>query len=66
MPGEFKIDKIMGLYERDNEQEKVKIPGPIPFELVLQVRWWKNDEIPLSFNSNFDNILNLGFSTRQK
>lgn len=39
MPGEFSIDKIMGLYERDNEQEKIKIPGPLPFEIAVQVIW---------------------------
>lgn len=38
MPGEFSIDKlIMGLYERDNEQEKIKIPGPIPFDVAVRV-----------------------------
>lgn len=39
MPGEFMIDKIMGLYERDNEQEIIKIPGPIPFDLSVKVRF---------------------------
>lgn len=38
MPGEFAIDKTMGLYERDNEQEKIKIPGPLPFEIAIRVR----------------------------
>lgn len=37
MPGEFAIDKMMGLYERDNELEKIKIPGPIPFDISLKV-----------------------------
>lgn len=37
MPGEFAIDKVMGLYERDNELEKIKIPGPIPFDISLKV-----------------------------
>lgn len=37
MPGEFAIDKTMGLYERDNEQEKIKIPGPLPFEIAVKV-----------------------------
>lgn len=37
MPGEFAIGKIMGLYERDNDQEKIKIPGPIPFDLSIKV-----------------------------
>lgn len=39
MPGEFSIDKIMGLYERDGEQEKIKIPGPLPFDISVQVIW---------------------------
>lgn len=37
MPGEFMIDNIMGLYERENEQEKIKIPGPIPFDITIKV-----------------------------
>lgn len=37
MPGEFSIDKIKGLYERDEEQEKIKIPGPTPFEIAVRV-----------------------------
>lgn len=37
MPGEFAIEKTMGLYERENEQEKIKIPGPIPFEIAIKV-----------------------------
>lgn len=37
MPGEFKIGYIVGLYERENEQEKIRIPGPIPFDLTLEV-----------------------------
>lgn len=37
MPGEFMIDKIMGLYERENDQEKIKIPGPIPFNISISV-----------------------------
>lgn len=42
MPGEFAIDKIIGLYERDNEREKIRIPGPIPFDLTINVRFSKN------------------------
>lgn len=42
MPGEFSIDKIMGLYERENELEKIKIPGPLPFEIAVQVKLKKN------------------------
>lgn len=38
MPGEFSIHKLTkGLYERDNEQEKIKIPGPIPFDITVKV-----------------------------
>lgn len=37
MPGEFMIDKIIGLYERDNEQEKIQIPGPLPFDITIEV-----------------------------
>lgn len=47
MPGEFSIDKIMGLYERESELEKIKIPGPLPFEIAVQVNIYKmnkNDE----------------------
>lgn len=42
MSGEFMIAKAMGLYERDNEQEKLKIPGPIKHEITVNVRG-KND-----------------------
>lgn len=38
MPGEFKIGYLIGLYERENEQERITIPGPIPFDLSLEVR----------------------------
>lgn len=37
MPGEFAIEKITGLYERENEREKIRIPGPIPFDLTINV-----------------------------
>lgn len=37
MPGEFAIEKIVGLYERENEREKIRIPGPIPFDLTINV-----------------------------
>lgn len=37
MPGEFTVGKATGLYERDNEQEKIKIPGPIPFDISIKV-----------------------------
>lgn len=46
MPGEFAIDKIMGLYERDNEQEKIKVPGPLPFEIAVRVRHSFSDLCP--------------------
>lgn len=38
MSGEFMIAKAMGLYERDNEQEKLKIPGPIKHDITVNVR----------------------------
>lgn len=38
MSGEFMIANAMGLYERDNEQEKLKIPGPIKHEITVNVR----------------------------
>lgn len=37
MPGEFKVGYLTGLYERENEQEKITIPGPVPFDLTLEV-----------------------------
>lgn len=37
MPGEFSVGKAMGLYERDNEQERIKVPGPIPFDISIKV-----------------------------
>lgn len=37
MPGEFTVGKSMGLYERDDEEEKIKIPGPIQYEMTLSV-----------------------------
>lgn len=37
MPGEFAIEKITGLYERENEREKIRIPGPIPFDITINV-----------------------------
>lgn len=39
MPGEFAIDEINGLYERENEREKIRIPGPIPFDLTINVSY---------------------------
>lgn len=44
MSGEFLIAKAMGLYERDNDQEKLKIPGPIKHDITVTVRYfhtWK-------------------------
>lgn len=37
MSGEFLIARAMGLYERDNEQEKLKIPGPIKHDITVNV-----------------------------
>lgn len=37
MSGEFMIANAMGLYERDNEQERLKIPGPIKHEITVNV-----------------------------
>lgn len=37
MPGEFFVDKVVGLYERENEREKIRIPGPIPFDITINV-----------------------------
>lgn len=37
MPGEYDIAGSLGLYERDNEVEKLKIPGPIKEDISLYV-----------------------------
>lgn len=37
MSGEFLIAQAMGLYERDNDQERVKIPGPIKHNITVYV-----------------------------
>lgn len=66
MPGEFAIDKMMGLYERDNEQETIKIPGPISFEMTVQVRQTpssENHEIFMNF-IKFPQL--IGVSSREK
>lgn len=69
MPGEFVIDKstnILGLYERDSEQEKIKIPGPIPFEITVQVSCKQTPGL-LKILMCFFSILHwLGFGSRQK
>lgn len=38
MSGEYELGGTLGLYERDNEREKLKIPGPIKDNLSLYVR----------------------------
>lgn len=37
MSGEYKIAGTVGLYERENELEKLKIPGPIKEDISLFV-----------------------------
>ncbi len=37
MSGEYEIAGTVGLYERENDQEKLKIPGPIKEEISLYV-----------------------------
>lgn len=37
MPGEFMIGNIMGLYDREDDLEKIKIPGPTEFNLSISV-----------------------------
>lgn len=32
------IANAMGLYERENDQEKLKIPGPIQHDIIIYVR----------------------------
>lgn len=41
------IAKAMGLYERDNDQEKLKIPGPIKHEITVNVRCLCEEKISL-------------------
>lgn len=41
MSGEFLIADTMALYERDNEQEKIRIPGPIKNDITINVN--RND-----------------------
>lgn len=38
MSGEFLIAQAVGLYERDSDQEKLKIPGPIKHDITVNVR----------------------------
>lgn len=38
MSGEFLIAHAVGLYERDSDQEKLKIPGPIKYDITVNVR----------------------------
>lgn len=37
MSGEYDIAGSMGLYEREHEVEKLKVPGPIKFDISLYV-----------------------------
>lgn len=37
LPGEFNIAGAIGLYEREAEQEKLKIPGPIKYDIAVYV-----------------------------
>lgn len=37
MSGEFLIANTMGLYERENEKEKLKVPGPIQHDISIYV-----------------------------
>lgn len=55
MSGEYQIAGATGLYERENEMEKLKIPGPIKEDIALFV------SITLPFNSNFHKI-SMSFS----
>jgi hypothetical protein len=41
MSGEYEIAGAVGLYERENDQEKLKIPGPIKEEISLYVSFSK-------------------------
>lgn len=37
MPGEYNVAGAMGLYERDEEMERLRIPGPIKHDISLYV-----------------------------
>ncbi|KAL1396499.1 hypothetical protein pipiens_010494 [Culex pipiens pipiens] len=37
LPGEYEMAGSLALYERDDEQERVKIPGPISDDIVIAV-----------------------------
>jgi hypothetical protein len=39
MSGEYEIAGTTGLYERTEDQEKLKIPGPIKYNISLNVRF---------------------------
>lgn len=41
MSGEYQIAGATGLYERENEMEKLKIPGPIKEDITLFVSFHK-------------------------
>lgn len=67
MPGEFMVEKSMGLYERENEQEKIKIPGPIKYEMILSVsiaECINRNQIKQNTYFQFLNRSSLGVKTR--
>ncbi|XP_058455762.1 A disintegrin and metalloproteinase with thrombospondin motifs 7 isoform X2 [Malaya genurostris] len=37
MPGEYEMAGSLGLYDREEEQEKIKIPGPITDDITISV-----------------------------
>ena len=39
MSGEYDIAGTAGLYERENDVEKLKVPGPIKEDVSLYVGW---------------------------
>ncbi|XP_055540062.1 A disintegrin and metalloproteinase with thrombospondin motifs 7 [Wyeomyia smithii] len=59
MPGEYEIAGSLGLYDREDEQEKIKIPGPITDDITISVIMKKRNnhagiryEYTLSSNSS--------------
>lgn len=42
MSGEYDIAGTVGLYDRDNEKESLKIPGPIKEDMSLYVIYFIN------------------------
>lgn len=53
MPGEYEIAEAIGLYERDNDQEKLKIPGPIKHDAVVYVGFKVHFYCPITLSNNF-------------